>query len=248
VRREAGAGHVGALDRVALRKSALVSRDRCARIVFRVLSCRGGQLFACLRAGRSDIALRGRDAHTKHNFDSRERDMMLTRSTLIVAVVAVLGLASAGCGGNSGSPAPNNGAAGNGGGNNAAGSNSTYNNNPGNGITACGDFPDGPKSCQAGQYCSDQTFSRCEAGCLSDTNCASNQTCQKASGATTGSCQNKPTSTDCGPVCDRILPCETSLPRNTCLQLCAGFNEACKQCILGANCNNPEACEAACDF
>ena len=50
-------------------------------------------------------------------------------------------------------------------------------------MTPCGNFPDfEPKSCQAGQYCSDEGFSECTNGCLSETNCTSSQVCVKAPG------------------------------------------------------------------
>lgn len=67
---------------------------------------------------------------------------------------------------------------------------------PQQGFTSCGNFPDMvAKSCQPGQYCADAAFSECKAGCLSNVNCASDQTCQKAAGETTGACQNNATTT-----------------------------------------------------
>ncbi len=58
------------------------------------------------------------------------------------------------------------------------------------GATACG-----AAQCEAGQYCSNGI---CENGCLSDQNCASNQTCEKPAGETTGACANKSTPTTDG--------------------------------------------------
>jgi len=58
------------------------------------------------------------------------------------------------------------------------------------GFTACGDFPAGPVTCQPGQYCEDAIFSNCEPGCLSNLNCAADQTCIKDSGENIGTCQN----------------------------------------------------------
>lgn len=61
------------------------------------------------------------------------------------------------------------------------------------GFTACGNFMADrgtQNTCQPGQYCADDTFSTCSAGCLSDTNCASNQACVKDAGLQVGVCQN----------------------------------------------------------
>ena len=61
------------------------------------------------------------------------------------------------------------------------------------GYTACGDFfaSNGAQNqCQPGQYCADDTFSKCAQGCLSDVNCAGNQVCSKDPGMQIGICQN----------------------------------------------------------
>jgi hypothetical protein len=57
------------------------------------------------------------------------------------------------------------------------------------GFIDCG--PSGiSKTCQPGQYCSDETFGECSVGCLADVNCACNQTCVIPSGDSVGSCRN----------------------------------------------------------
>lgn len=61
------------------------------------------------------------------------------------------------------------------------------------GYTACGDFfasHGAQNQCQPGQYCADDTFSKCAQGCLSDVNCAGNQVCAKDPGMQVGICQN----------------------------------------------------------
>lgn len=64
------------------------------------------------------------------------------------------------------------------------------------GFIACG--PSGiSKTCQPGQYCSDETFGECSVGCLADVNCACNQTCVIPSGDSVGTCRNN-SSAVCG--------------------------------------------------
>ena len=57
------------------------------------------------------------------------------------------------------------------------------------GVTRCGDNPDRISTCQPGQYCYNSYFARCEPGCLSDLNCASEQLCVKDPGKNVGTCQ-----------------------------------------------------------
>ena len=52
------------------------------------------------------------------------------------------------------------------------------------GVTECGTAV----SCQAGQYCSDPRFAECSVGCLSNNNCAGDQTCVTVPGSSVGSC------------------------------------------------------------
>ncbi len=58
------------------------------------------------------------------------------------------------------------------------------------GFTYCGQGFDGAVYCSPGQYCKQQEWNECEAGCLSDVNCASNQYCDLPSGNGTGTCVN----------------------------------------------------------
>jgi hypothetical protein len=55
------------------------------------------------------------------------------------------------------------------------------------GFTSCGGF----QECQPGQYCYDDTFGECLSGCLSNENCAFDQTCDKVPGDNVGTCQNE---------------------------------------------------------
>lgn len=118
-----------------------------------------------------------------------------------------------------------------------------------NGITPCGNFPDGPKSCQAGQYCADEGFSECQNGCLSQTNCTSAQTCQKAPAEDVGSCQGSTPTVTCADVCAKLQACDPSVTQAECDQFCAGTNDVCKSCLVGENCPallEGTACMAEC--
>lgn len=164
--------------------------------------------------------------------------------------ITILGLTVGltGCGpdpgSSSGNPSPgaDSGAAGGGG---AGGGSSGR-----TGVTACGSFPDNqPKSCQAGQYCSDERISRCQAGCLSDNNCAGNQTCDKSGGTNTGSCVNvaPATTTTCADLCKKAKACNPQLDTAQCEGGCVGFTEECKACVIRQTCNaSRDACKAEC--
>lgn len=58
------------------------------------------------------------------------------------------------------------------------------------GFTACGDYVGETQYCQPGQFCENALWNRCEIGCLSDVNCASNQACIITSPNEPGYCQN----------------------------------------------------------
>lgn len=119
-----------------------------------------------------------------------------------------------------------------------------------NGQTPCGSFPDDqPKTCQAGQYCADEIFSECVNGCLSNTNCASDQVCDKPAGLDVGTCQGEGTTVSCADVCAKLQACDPSITQAQCDQFCAGTNETCKSCVVGANCpalNEGTTCMAEC--
>ncbi len=118
------------------------------------------------------------------------------------------------------------------------------------GVTACGSVAGQPSSCQAGQYCADETFSRCVNGCLSNANCASDQECKKAGGENDGTCQNKtsapPTGVDCAAFCDKATACGVT-STTSCDQVCKAVSSACRACVVDANCNDPNACSTECN-
>jgi hypothetical protein len=119
----------------------------------------------------------------------------------------------------------------------------------GNGVTPCGNFPDEmPKSCQAGQYCVDEILSDCSNGCLSDTNCTDDQLCVKESGEDVGSCQTEGTATTCEAVCEKLQACDPSVTDTQCNQFCSGVNDACRACVVEANCGDDEACLTECSM
>jgi hypothetical protein len=162
-------------------------------------------------------------------------------------LLACLGLVSfifAACG----SDDPGTPAAGSGGGNGVGGSGQAGTGgggNPSNGVTPCGNFPDQvAKSCIAGQYCEDEIFSKCANGCLSDTNCTSEQTCAK-SATNVGSCQAKVAGKDCPAFVTKCKACEPTATDAKCQQLCDGVSTECVNCVKDANCTDTK-CNALC--
>jgi len=125
------------------------------------------------------------------------------------------------------------------------------------GFTACGDYPDNqPKTCQPGQYCSDEKFSDCSTGCLSNVNCASDQTCVKAAGQDEGTCQNNSTSTTstgmttdqlarCKAACTKLLQCSLidAGEGAQCDNECNGLSESQQKAF--ADCVDPWTCASA---
>ncbi len=138
------------------------------------------------------------------------------------------------------------------------------------GAQACGTtFEGAPVVCKAGQYCQDQNLAICESGCLSDDNCASNQTCVKTSGANVGACQNVsspepdvtstpdqgpgPTDTPCRSACDEARTCGflSATEVAACKQGCdfdAQLAQAIADCVDAAGCSAelPECFGADC--
>ncbi len=125
---------------------------------------------------------------------------------------------------------------------------------PRNGITGCGTTG---KVCQAGQYCSDETFGYCSAGCLSNNNCSSEQECIKPAGQNEGTCQSGVhgtaggagggggSSPDCTAFCSRMTTCGFT---GDCAVLCGRVSSACRQCTVDApSCASVETgCESPC--
>lgn len=119
----------------------------------------------------------------------------------------------------------------------------------GDGATECGNFGNQPVSCQPGQYCADAVLSICENGCLTNDNCAADQTCEKLGGEDVGTCQNNapggPTEAE---FCEKLLTCDMTGTMEQCSIFYTGTNEACHQCIVDGNCGdiNGGSCDAAC--
>ena len=119
----------------------------------------------------------------------------------------------------------------------------------GEGVTACGMFGNEPVSCQPGQYCADSVLSICENGCLSNDNCAADQTCEKPPNEDVGTCQNNaaggPTEAE---LCEKLLTCDMSGTMEQCSLFYTATNQACHQCIIDGNCGdiNGGSCDAAC--
>lgn len=96
----------------------------------------------------------------------------------------------------------------------ACGSGSDDGGGSSKGFTACGNFPDEQaKTCNPGQYCADEIFSKCELGCLGDFNCESGSVCRKAAGDDVGSCDGAQ------PMPDGGRPDDNQLER--CLDACS---------------------------
>ncbi|MBL8957059.1 MAG: hypothetical protein JNK82_40170 [Myxococcaceae bacterium] len=122
------------------------------------------------------------------------------------------------------------------------------------GVTSCGTTN---KECQAGQYCSDETFGYCSAGCLSNNNCSAEQQCIKPAGVNEGTCQSGvvqgtaggagggSTTPDCTAFCSRMTTCGFM---GDCATLCARVSGACRQCTVDApSCASVDtSCEAPC--
>ncbi|MCA9636291.1 MAG: hypothetical protein KC420_09730 [Myxococcales bacterium] len=119
----------------------------------------------------------------------------------------------------------------------------------GEGVTDC--TPPGLPQvvCQAGQYCADSVLADCQNGCLSNDNCAADQTCEKAAGEDVGSCQNMggagPTEAE---FCEKLLVCDPAGTMEQCSMVYKGTNETCHQCIVDGNCGdiNNGSCDAQC--
>lgn len=109
-------------------------------------------------------------------------------------------------------------------------------------------FEDTPTLCQPGQFCEDSNLAICENGCLSNINCADDQTCQIPAGEPVGSCANNGGG---GPgleaFCEKLLTCDPSGTMAICEMFYAGTNDGCHQCILDENCGDINDFEGACD-
>jgi hypothetical protein len=146
------------------------------------------------------------------------------------ACVLLLALCLTGCGDDGSDPGDSGGGSGSGG---ASGS----------GAAGAGDTPCGVSRCEAGQHCNNGL---CVDGCLSDSNCASNQRCEDIDDLShIGTCRNVATAPakDCQTFCAKAAACmdpEAAL----CEQKCAGLSSECVACVNDSNCG--AGCDAVC--
>ena len=118
------------------------------------------------------------------------------------------------------------------------------------GFTHCGDFPDNkPKTCQPGQYCSDEGFSTCRSGCLSNINCAADQACSKVGGnvgicKSTGPVPGVDQLARCKGGCKKMIQCGliTVADSSACDGSCQAANKAQRKAI--ADCTDTWNCGA----
>ncbi len=106
------------------------------------------------------------------------------------------------------------------------------------GTTTCG-----AQQCEAGQHCENLL---CVNGCLTDSNCASNQTCQDINADTSiGTCKNNATTPtkDCNALCEKAQACQDPNAAQ-CMQLCTAASAECVQCLINSNCG--EGCDGVC--
>ena len=115
------------------------------------------------------------------------------------------------------------------------------NPNLGVGMTTCGSV-----TCNPGQYCYGQ--GACTSGCESNVNCASGETCQKASGFETGSCVGGSVTTTVSrdDFCTKAKACDPSLSESACTQLFNGAGETCKKCLMAESCSTLANCNSTC--
>lgn len=126
---------------------------------------------------------------------------------------------------------------------NATSNSNTNSQPPQQGFTECGSI-----KCQPGQYCYDPNLDDCRSGCLSNINCASDQTCEKGV-AKVGNCKNKTTTqppTDalqaCKDACDKLQKCEllavaeTVGCKNDCSSLTTTEQETFSTCVKDWSC------------
>jgi hypothetical protein len=144
---------------------------------------------------------------------------------ILAGAICLLIAGATGCGGDDSGDGPGPGSS-------SGGSSSTTGGSERTGVTECG-----IQQCSAGQHCDNLI---CQNGCLSDDNCAANQTCAKEGGENIGSCQNT-TTTAPGKDCDAFVTlcsnCGES-PGN-CQSICDYESNACIECVL-----NTGGCDA----
>lgn len=107
------------------------------------------------------------------------------------------------------------------------------------GFTECGDL-----TCQPGQHCSNLL---CLDGCLSNVNCAADQTCTDIDSASKlGTCQNDEgpgPGKDCDTFCEKSGACNGPTGEQ-CQQVCDAASSECVACVNDSNCG--QGCESVC--
>lgn len=108
-------------------------------------------------------------------------------------------------------------------------------------------FEDTPTTCQPGQYCADPNLADCVPGCLSNVNCAADQSCSIPSGESIGSCVNDAASISEADFCMKLLTCDPSGTMEQCSTIYTATNATCHECIISENCGDINDFEGACD-
>lgn len=109
-------------------------------------------------------------------------------------------------------------------------------------------FENNPTTCQPGQYCEDSNLAICEPGCLSNVNCAADQTCDIPSGQSVGACANDgPSGPTLDAFCMKLLTCDPTGTMEQCQTVYNATNAGCHQCIVDENCGDINDFEGACD-
>ncbi|HVZ36678.1 MAG TPA: hypothetical protein VG963_29820, partial [Polyangiaceae bacterium] len=104
--------------------------------------------------------------------------------------------------------------------------------------------PCGVQTCSAGQYCDN---SLCSNGCLSDDNCASNQSCDKQAGENVGTCQTHGTADkDCPAYVRKCVACGGD--NDECQRQCDVANAECTSCVVSQSGCILSSCINLCQF
>ena len=152
---------------------------------------------------------------------------------LLVAVTLACGVFVAACSDDKGEDSKTSSSSG---GSSSGGSSSGNSSTTRTGTTECAGV-----TCQAGQYCDNIT---CEVGCLSNNNCAGDQTCKKSGSDQVGVCENNPQAKDCSAFVQKCMSCGQS--EGNCTNACYESSAECLACLVNLSGCEAQGCATAC--